>query len=99
MQLRPRLFLLIILLVQTIYCWYCMVKAKYLAYDENYGLLIQAIIIAFAMWVVLRMIYAWKRNWIPGNKLVFIVWLIAGSPIPFIVASIFYSDIFGPLAT
>lgn len=51
------------------------------------------------MWVVLRMIRAWKRDWYLIPRPFFWTWIVVGSPVVFVLAFFFYSDLFGNLAT
>jgi hypothetical protein len=86
------------LLIQTIYCWWCFYKAKELPYDDNYGTIIHAIFISMAGWVVLRM---FKARWFGEfniRPVIFWTWILIGSPVTFIIAFIFYRNIFGSLA-
>jgi hypothetical protein len=97
--MKPRKFIIpFLLLIQTVYCWWCFFEAKNLPYDENYGILIQAILISMAVWVALRMIRAWKRDWYHLQRFIFWTWLIVGSPLAYILGLIFYKDLFGHLA-
>jgi len=88
----------VILLIQTFYCWWCFFEAKELPYDENYGILIQAILISMTVWVILRMIRALKKEWYQFPHYMFWVWLVIGSPITFILGLFFYHKLFGHLA-
>lgn len=95
-----RMFIIpILLLIQTAYCWLCFFLARNLPYDENYGVLIQAILISLGVWVGLRMIKAWKRNWYMLPKPLFWIWIVIGSPLTFVLALIYYHELFGGLAT
>jgi hypothetical protein len=89
----------ILLLVQTVYCWWCFFEAKVLPYDDNYGILIHSIIISMAAWVILRIFIAKWFGQFQLNKKVFWSWVAVGSPLTFILGFFFYSDLFGSLAT
>ena len=91
------LILPLLLLLQTIYCWWCFYFAKDLPYDENYGMLIHSVIVSMIAWVVLRMI---KAKWFGELKIqpiFFWVWIAIGSPLIFILCFFYYSDLFGSL--
>jgi len=94
----PKLILPIIMFVQTIYCWWCFFYARGLPYDDNYGILIQAILLSMTMWVSLRMIRAWKKAWYQIPRFIFWTWIIVGSPLSYVIGLIFYRELFGHLA-
>ena len=87
------------LVVQTLYCWWCFFESKELPYDENYGLLLQAICLSLAAWLGIRL---FRAKWFGQFKLdnhVFAIWLVIGSPLIFILTFFFYSSVFGSLNT
>ena|SRR5690349_12918656 len=89
----------ILLITQTLYCWWCFFEAKHLPYDENYGILIQAVLVSIAAWVVIRMVKArWFGQQLQVSAAVFWSWLMAGSPLTFILGLVFYRNLFGSLA-
>jgi len=98
MQLK-KIIILVLLLVQTLYCWWCFLEAEKLPYDENYGILLESIFFSFAAWVLIRMFKARWFGQFKLDKLVFWIWLIIGSPVTFILMFFFYSNLFGSLAT
>ena len=83
-----------ILLLQTIYSWVYFYNARLLEYDDNYGLLIHAFIISLAALIILIIIRLRKKYWTNYYKYPVIVWLIVGSPVTFLIAGIYYQDIF-----
>jgi len=88
----------ILLSIQTIYCWWCFFKAKELPYDENYGIIIQAVIISIATWIFIKIMrIKWIANIIINNS-IYWSWILLGSPLTFIILIIFYKDLFGSLA-
>jgi hypothetical protein len=89
----------ICLLVQTMYCWWCFYKAKGLPYDDNYGILLHAIFISMLAWVIVRMFRAKWFGQFHIRPTIFWTWILIGSPVPFLLAFFFYSDIFGTLMT
>jgi hypothetical protein len=98
MQLK-KIIITAFLSVQTVYCWWCFFEAKRLPYDENYGILLHAVLISFAAWIVIRI---FKAKWFGQfglYKPVSWTWLIIGSPLTFILMFFFYSNLFGSLAT
>jgi hypothetical protein len=88
-----------VLLLQTIYCWRCFVCARFLPYDDNYGLLLQAVFISMTAWVFLRMVQAKWLGPLSLDRRVFWAWLVVGSPLTFILALFNYRHLFGALAT
>jgi hypothetical protein len=93
------LIVLFLLLLQTIYCWCCFYAAKDLPYDENYGMLIHALIVSLVAWVALRVI---KARWFGPVRVwpvIFWVWVVVGSPLIFLLFFFYYSDFFGSLQT
>ena len=98
MQLK-KIFITILLLVQTVYCWWCFFEAKKLPYDENYGILIHAIFISVTVWVGIRILRAKWFGHFTLHRYVIWIWLIIGSPLIFLPMFFFYSKLFGFLAT
>jgi hypothetical protein len=97
--MNPRKFTLQILLIaQTLYCWWCFFEAKVLPYDENYAILIQAVLISIAAWVIIRIIKAKWFGQIQISSMLFWSWFVVGSPLTFMLALIFYNELFGALA-
>jgi hypothetical protein len=95
-QLTLRNFILpLIFAIQTAYCWNCFYKAQFLEYDDNYGLLINGFIISLATLIIVALIWFKKRQLIKDNSIATIIWTIIGSPITFILAALFYENIFG----
>jgi hypothetical protein len=94
-----RFIIPIVLTAQTIYCWWCFYEAKSLAYDDNYGILILAVVLSIITWVIVRMVKTWGKKWIELDTKMLFVWYFIGSPIPFILAFFFYSSLFGSLST
>jgi hypothetical protein len=92
-------FIVFLLFVQTAYCWWCFLKAKELTYDENYGILIQAILISAITWAILRIIKAKWFGELTISSGIFWTWFLIGSPLTFILLFFFYPNIFGSLAT
>ena len=67
-------------------------------YDENYGILIQAVFISMGAWVIIR---TFKARWFGDfelSRVVFWSWIFIGSPATFIIGIIFYGKLFGSLA-
>jgi hypothetical protein len=91
-------FIAFLLFLQTAYCWWCFLKAKELAYDENYGILLQAILISALTWVILRIIKAKWLGEITIKPPIFWSWIFVGSPFTFIPLFFFYQNIFDSLA-
>ena len=98
MQLQ-KIIITILLLVQTVYCWWCFFEAKKLPYDENYGILLQAVFISLTAWVVIRVCRVQWFGQFKGDRIVLWVWFIIGSPLTFILMFFFYSNLFGSLTT
>lgn len=95
-----RVFIIVILLfIQTGYCWWCFLKAEELPYDENYGILIQAILISAITWLILRIIKAKWFGELTTSSGIFWTWFLIGSPLTFITFFFIYPTIFGSLAT
>src|SRR5690349_18040837 len=95
-----KIILLIILLIQTLYVWYCMYNAQYLPYDDNYGLILHAFFVSLFVSVMLSIVWIWKRKWLRNSKFVLISWFILGSPVSVAIVTIFfYRNIFGTLQT
>ena len=93
------IFVYFLLALQAVYCWWCFVKAKELPYDENYGILIQAILISAITWVILRIIKAKWFGELTINSRIFWTWFLIVSPLTFVLLFFFYSNTFGSLAT
>jgi hypothetical protein len=89
-----KIFLPLLLLVQTAYCWYCYYAAQFLAYDDNYGLIIQGYLISVFILGLTVWLWFFKRQWIKENKFFVVLWLITGSPLVFTIVSIYYSTFF-----
>jgi hypothetical protein len=90
-----KLILPAVLLVETIYVWYCLYNAQFLEYDDNYGLMIHAFIISLVTLVALIIVWFKKREWIRQNLIPMISWLVLGSPVSVVLLVIFYKTIFG----
>jgi intracellular septation protein A len=84
-----------VLLVETIYVWYCLYHAQFLDYDDNYGLMIHGFLISLATLVALIIMWFKKREWIKQNLIPMIVWLVFGSPLAVVLLVAFYPNIFG----
>jgi hypothetical protein len=89
----------VLLSLQTIYCRRCFVCARFLPYDDNYGLLLQAVFISMAAWVFLRMVQSKWLGPLSLDRRLFWTWLVAGSPLTFILALFNYGHLFGALGT
>ena len=98
MQLK-KIVITVLLLAQTVYCWWCFFEARNLPYDENYGILLQAIVISITAWVLIRLFRAKWFGQFTIDRYVSWTWLIIGSPLTFISMLLFYSKLFGSLAT
>lgn len=84
-----------ILLLQTVYCWFCFYQAQFLEYDDNYGMLIHGFIVSLLTAAVLWLITPFKPAWVKTDYRVWLAWLVLGSPLTFILAAVYYSLIFG----
>ncbi len=89
----------LLFLLQTAYCWYCYAKACSLSYDDNYGLILQAIIISLVFVGLLKALYVWRRGWLGDKKWWVIIWILIGSPFPLTLGLLVYSELFGHLST
>jgi hypothetical protein len=98
MQLN-KIFLTALLLLQTVYCWWCFFEAKELPYDDNYGILLHAIFISLVALIVIRIISVKWFGELRLNSPISWIWLAIGSPLTFILMFFFYSNLFGSLAT
>ncbi len=87
----------LLLLSQTIYCWVCFYNARLLEYDDNYGLLIQAFIISLVTLVAVAVCRIKKTYWRSDYKFPVLIWLLTGSPITFIIAGLYYQQIFNTI--
>jgi hypothetical protein len=94
-----KLFLRLILSAQTTYCWWCFFETQSLPYDDNYTMLLSAIFISAITWITIGVLWKWKRDWLDIAPKKLLLWAVVGSPFAYILAFIFYSDLFGPLAT
>ena len=90
--------ILILLITQTLYCWWCFFEAKHLPYDENYGMHIQAVLVSIAALGIIRIVKAKWFGQLQVSTAVFWSWLVLGSPLTFIFGLVFYGDLFGFLA-
>lgn len=87
----------LLLLTQTLYCWYCFYQAQFFEYDENIGLLLHAFLISLATVVVVAILSYFRIRWVELNLWIWLIWVVIGSPITFVVAAIYCSDIFGTI--
>lgn len=87
--------LVIILLGQTIYSWWCYYQAQFLVYDDNYGLIIHGFLMSLFMFLGIVILWIWNKYFIRSVKYPLIVWSIFGSPVSFIIAALNYNSIFG----
>lgn len=83
-----------VLTIQTAYSWTCYYRAQLLEYDDNYGLMIHGFIISVVTLVAIYFLWYYKAKWIAIDRIVFVLWLILGSPVTFVFAAIYYQDIF-----
>lgn len=80
--------------IQTIYCWISFYKAQFIHYDDNYGMLIHGFIIALFTLVIIAIIFVLKKDLIKDNKITINIWTVIGSPLTFIIATLYYEVIF-----
>lgn len=85
----------VILLAQVIYCWYCFYKAGTAGYDANIGLLLHAFIISAVVAITAWILVSVNVKWFVIDFRIWLVWAITGSPLTFIIAAIYYTEIFG----
>lgn len=83
-----------VLTIQTAYSWTCYYRAQFLEYDDNYGLMIHGFIISVVILVAIYFLWYYKASWIAIHRLVFALWLMVGSPVTFVLAAIYYQNIF-----
>ena len=96
LKLKPHTIILALLMaIQTIYCWYCFYQARFLEYDYNYGLLIHGFFISLVALVTLLIVWFRNRQILKKSIALVIAWLVFGSPITFVICSLFYEAIFG----
>lgn len=96
MPWNPRKTLLpFVLALQSVYCWFWFYKAQFFSYDDNYGALIHSFLISLAALFMLITLWWRKRQWVREAALSTIIWLLAGSPLTFILAAFNYEVIFG----
>lgn len=95
MQLTFRKIILpLILILQTVYCWRCFYKAQFLDYDDNYGVLIRGFIISILTMIILIILWFKKKQIIKETIIANILWILLGSPLTFIIAIMYYENIF-----
>ncbi|HRE97291.1 MAG TPA: hypothetical protein PK637_11030 [Flavobacteriales bacterium] len=83
------------LIMQTIYCWWCFYKAQFLAYDDNYGLLIHGFMISVVALIVICFLSYFKIQNVNINRYVIIPWCVFGSPFTLAISLLNYQAAFG----
>ncbi|HVD98188.1 MAG TPA: hypothetical protein VNB90_08270 [Cytophagaceae bacterium] len=85
----------ILLFLQTIYCWSCFYAARFLPYDENYGMILHSFIISLMALIIVLLLWMRKNEWIMSAQRIVLAWVVLGSPLTFLLAFTFYRDLFG----
>ena len=90
-----RIILPLVLILQTIYVWYCFYRAQFLEYDDDYGLIFHAFFISVLVMFVLISLAIWWRPLMERYFWVTMAWIFLGSPVTLIIALLKYQEIFG----
>lgn len=85
------------LFLLTVFIWLQMYSAQFLAYDENYGVLITSFSLSVLASLVLTILWFKARTFIEQNSFATILFLFMSSPFALIFVFYFYHDIFGKL--
>ncbi|MES2726912.1 MAG: hypothetical protein V4643_07405 [Bacteroidota bacterium] len=99
MNQRPYLktIYLTTLLLLTVFIWWQLYSAQFLAYDNNYGVLISAFLVSVLATIILAILWFKARPLIKRNVLPTILFLLASSPITVALVFYFYNNLFGQL--
>ncbi|HEX2532255.1 MAG TPA: hypothetical protein VHK69_00890 [Chitinophagaceae bacterium] len=93
MQIK-KIGILLLWILQAGWSWYCFYRAQFYPYDENYGLLIGGFLLSVAG-LVAAVVYGWQKpRGLKGLGLPFILWLLLGSPVTFLLAALYYEVLF-----
>jgi hypothetical protein len=85
-----------LLLIETLYVWYCLYNAQFLPYDHNYGLAIHAFIVSLVTLATLISLWLFKRALLRNLKIPIVLWFLFGSPFSIVILFMFlYETVFG----
>lgn len=99
--MRPKSYIKTIylssLFLVTIVIWWQLYSAQFLAYDDNYGVLISAFLFSVLATIVLSVLWFKARAFIKQNALPTMLFLLLNSPVTVVLVFYFYNNLFGQL--
>lgn len=81
----------------TVFIWWQLYSAQFLAYDDNYGVLISAFFVSVLATIILAILWFKARAFIKQNALPTMLFLLLSSPITVALVFYFYNYLFGQL--
>lgn len=84
----------ILLVIEIIYVWYGLYRAKFYEYDDNFGVIIHCFLISIVTLIALTVLFFYRRQVFKQNALILFFWFILASPFTVFIVIMNYKAIF-----